>query len=280
MGSEPIMWVRANGGQYVPPQITRPGPDGEPVVEKLPATARPPDDHPLAGEIVRRWELMLDHCGNVNRVVYSGGASDYQVDGPNYGASLRARHRRLGWFDYGMCPLVLIKAGQLDPMYVAPEIRTGHACEKGTYSSSRPCKHTLAEEAHRKMRNAKREAKRADAFKSEVEKMAKTAADNQAQQNATMLQLVQQQSEFIKALIGGNGQWPMTRPNLTPEQYETALKVSSAPVAEAPASEDELERMLREADEPDAVPGDDAPMVSAPKPPEVPFDATSKKKGR
>lgn len=263
MASEPILWVRPN---YQPPQITRPGPDGEPIVEKLPATALPPEDHPLHGQAVRRWELMVDEAGNEVRAVYSGAAADYQVDHPNYGAAIKTRHRRRGWFPMAACPLVLVRGGLLDPGYVRSMQPGDEPCEPGTYSAKRPCPHALAEAKFRKERNTRREAKRAEAFRSETEKMAREAQKNQEKQNDTLAELVRQQGELIKALIGGGGQWPLMRPNMTAEEFEAADKARmaenaaliadqvSAQTAE-PTSDAELEAMLMgaDADEPPPV---------------------------
>lgn len=252
MASEPIMWVRAN---YQPPQITRPGPDGDPIVEKLPATAPPPDDHPLHGQPVRRWELMVDEAGNEVRAVYSGGAADYQVDHPNYGAAIKQRHRRRGWFALASCPLVLVRGGQLDAGYVRSVQPGDEPCEPGTYSAKRPCKHALAELKFRKERNTRREAKRAEAFRSETEKMAREAQKNQEKQNDTLAELVRQQGELIKHLLGGGGQWPLARPNLTAEEFEAADKERMAEAAALlaqqpgePTTDAELEAMLMGAD--------------------------------
>lgn len=276
MASEPIQWVRPN---YQPPRITRPGPDGEPIVEKFPATAKPPEDHPLFGKPVRRWELMVDDCGNVVRAVYSGGAADYQVDHPNYGAAIKARHRRGGWFPLASCPLVLARGGGgggggLDGRWLSPSIRDAEPCEPGTYSASRPCAHAQAEVKHRQQRNARREEKRADAFRSEAEKMQRAVLEQQGETNSVTTKTVQELAEMVKALIGGGGVWPMARPNLTQEEYEAELKKraetrTAAP--EAPTSDDELAKLLMDADADEAVmPGDPEPA-----PP-----TTGKKRGR
>lgn len=249
MASEPILWVR--GPQYKPPQIVRPGPDGEPVAEKLPATAQPPEDHPLAGQAVRRWELMVDEAGNRVRAAYSCAAADYQMDHPQYGAAIKLRHRNRGWFRLGHCPIVLVRSGAIDPSYLHAAIRGESPCERGTYSDRRPCPHALAEERFRQERTSRREAKRADAFRSETERLARQTQENQAAQNANIADLVRTQTELIRSLLGGGGRWPMARPHLTGEEYEAALKqraAENAAAAAEPTPDEELERLLADAD--------------------------------
>lgn len=260
MAQEPIMWVRASGAGYKPPSITRTGDDGEPIIEKFPATAPPPEDHPLYGKPVRRWELMVDAAGNLVRAVYSGGAADYQVDHPNYGAAIKGRHRKLGWFPYGACPVVLANSGMLERRLLCPDVSAGHQCEPGTYSANRPCAHAIAEAKSRKERNARKEAKRAEAFRPEAERLARAAQATQTQQNDTLIKLVEQQNAIIQALVGGGGRWPLERPALTEEEFIEADKARHADNRANPPTDDELEQMMRAAD------ADEAEPVVSPEP--------------
>jgi len=246
MASEPIMWVRA--GTYQPPQASRMGPDGELITEKFPATAQPPSDHPLAGRNVRRWEMMMDNAGNVLRVVYTGGASDYQVDHPNYGAQIKRRHRLRGWLPYSACPVALVRSGALDPNALTVKVTGQDQCAPGTYSAGKPCPHMLAEEKARKDRNRRREEARAERFRGEAEKLQRAVMQQQAENSATTADAMKTLTDVIKALIGGGGRWPLERPNLTEEGFKEALEKRAAAPVEAVADDDELARMMMDAD--------------------------------
>lgn len=251
MAQEPILWVRP--GNYKPPQFTRTNDEGEVIVEKYPATAKPPEDHPLFGKRVQRWDLMVDHCGNQVRTVYTGGAADYGVGHQNYGAPLKRRHRMLGWFPLGECPLRLVLAGELAANHVSKSLRGKPPCGPGTHSAGRPCEHALAEEQARKDRNTRVQAKIADKYKSESEKLQRAALEAQGKSNDNLTSVVENLAKTVAALVGGGG-WPAKRPNMTEEEYRAELeqrakdKIAESAASEPVADDDELSRLMMEAE--------------------------------
>lgn len=265
--SEPILWVH----KHRPPARSRIAPNGDQVVEKFPNTAPPPEEHPLFGQRVRRWELMLDPQGNVLPCVYSGGASDYEGNHPQYGRQLRRRQRRTGWMPWGACPIALRDTGSVQPRHLSPQHqdRAIRPCVNGSFGDGEdgrpgPCPHMLVEKEFRAERNRRREASRMRAFQSEADKILAQNAENLAKQGEAQTELLSTVTELIKSLTG-NGQWPFARPNMTPEEYAKAYhaaqaaaaapQAAPAPAAGEPpatgnelASDDELERLMREAD--------------------------------
>lgn len=261
MAQEPILWVRPG---YRPPSRVLPGPDGDPIVEKFPATAPPPEDHPLHGRPVQRWDRMLSNDGNVYSVPWTGAAADYSVDEAKYGRLLKARMRTLGWFPYGACPLKLVVSGELNPRFLSETVRESRPCPPGSHSPGRPCPHTVEEEAFRKARHTRREAKRAVAFKSEADRILEATKEQQAKSAADTTDVVKQLAEMVKGLIGA--QWPMTRPNMTAEEFEAELAKRAAEThaklgAPAAAGDEELAQLMKDAD------AEAASEEPAPKPP-------------
>lgn len=269
MAEEPILWVRSG---YQPP-VTPTGeyhPEtGEPIVERLPVTAPPPADHPLAGKSVKRWDRWVDSAGNVIAFVYTGGAADYDVHATNGGARKSRLRRQIGWFQWGECPLALVQAGTLHPRFLGKELRGQPACAERTYSESRPCLHARAEAARRKEVNAKVQAARTARFEDESKTILKAAQT--AQQQAAQAQEVaaQQQTAILdrlakvleQAVGGGLLKKANMAPNApddpetghavmidTPVEPEPTVSLTEVAAGEAIDKDAELARLMDEAD--------------------------------
>jgi hypothetical protein len=143
---------------------------GEPVIEKIPQRAHLGSSDYDKPELVKHvgWMLVLRHDGHEVFFKLTNAAAQENLN-ESYCHFMRAKARHFGWLNVGRCPLAAVAAGEVKREQLADRSVKGEPCPNST--SSRPCKHYIAERDARRDRNKKREAKRDAAFKPEAERM-------------------------------------------------------------------------------------------------------------
>lgn len=136
------------------------------VIEKIPGTFH------------ERWLNPAGHVvclslGNSNALA-EGGKVPYYEQTRGEKISTYVREHRAGWIPWGRCPVAMVAAQEVPERNIANrDILADHACspEPGKpFGPNNPCKHALAEQAHRQAYNNAREAEKAESYKKEAER--------------------------------------------------------------------------------------------------------------
>jgi len=171
--AEPILWAHAaESARKIPAKKFNPAtgqveqqfdPEtGEPLFEKIPQRAHDGDSDYKKPALIRgvTWIEYLRHDGHVVRVKLTNGAAHLDTD-TNYAKEKLAKARFFGWIRKGHCPLALVDMGEIKVNHIASEsVRDGKRCAAGSFGEAKWCEHYIAEEAARKVRRQKAQAKR------------------------------------------------------------------------------------------------------------------------
>lgn len=184
--AEPILWANKAGAsrtklvrKYDPEtgkmEVVIDPVTEQPLREKIPQTAHRGGsdyDDPQLDKRIRAYLHVLTHAGNEVRMRINMGAAD--VEGADfYGRERTAKMRYFGWIRVGECPIAARVAGRLQKhQIVAKDLRDAKdACEAGTCSEDRPCRHYELERDARRARQAKAQAARDATMRTEAEKL-------------------------------------------------------------------------------------------------------------
>lgn len=127
------------------------------AIEKIPGTRHERWLNP-AGVVV---SLSL---GNANAIAEDARTPYYD--------QIKAAKLGKGWIPWGRCPVAMLASQELSSRNIKCEellqLHPDPACASSRVDS--PCKHALAEQAHRKAKHERREADKAASYKAEAER--------------------------------------------------------------------------------------------------------------
>lgn len=225
---EPILWAhKADRTRSIPARRWNPKTKqmeqafdedtGQPLREKIPQrghNGKPGDyDNPELARIPR-FIHVLRHDGHCTRIPITMAAAD--ADGADFfGRFVQAKARHFGWIPVGHCPAAMLVAGLLRPQQVvSDEARKATPCAHGSYGENQHCPHFTMEDAARKERKRRLQAKTDKGFETEAQKVIKA----QQQQTSEIVTGVGNSiAEAIKALAASSAPPPAGDPPPAPE---------------------------------------------------------------
>lgn len=172
--AEPIFWatkerVRRRKVVFV---------DGKKADERLPQIGhdgKSEYDNPRTARGVRYF-MALDNAGNHFALVMTNAAAHLDHTTP-FGQERLAKARHFGWLLAKDCPISQIAAGSLAANQLMDQsIPKDTACERGTFSQDKPCKHYRAEQKMRQAEQLSLMKEKSSAYASEVDKLLSSQA--------------------------------------------------------------------------------------------------------
>ncbi len=167
---EPCFWTSTTPGYNTRDRQRTFMSGGEKVTEKYPQRGHAGDyeDRRKANGV--RFIRVVDHYGHEIFHTLTNAAAHLDHTAP-FGQYMMQKSRFLGWFMPNHCPCALLSTGELaKDQIVSAEVRSGKACEPGTYSYESQCPHSKAERAARLAKTTVAHDKRELAMKADSTK--------------------------------------------------------------------------------------------------------------
>ncbi len=160
---------------------------------------------PTALEIdgVLRWErrprtlrwAVLDKAGNIRELPLNNGTAHTNPDNP-YGLHIRREKISKGMLPLNECPL----SRREYKIHMPAELQQGTPCVSGGFSRTNPCPHMQALMEHRRAEHAKKEAIRAERYRSQESKDRELDREKQDEQTKAVVDAMQ-----LLAQLAANG---------------------------------------------------------------------------
>lgn len=220
MATDPCLWIDADRNQQEmdqnAPRRARKVADASTrtaaVYERHPqfcSLGDEPDKPGTSRRDYQRFVHVVRHDGHIVFATLTNASAHLDVN-TGYAANQRNKHRHLGWFRFGQCPLAAAMAGELKPHLIvsyaiADLVEKNHPpCQpkRDARGAAIPCEHATIEiEARRKAHNAKAFKAEAAELK-EADKAMIALAESSVASGKDTASLVSSLSALIEKLVG------------------------------------------------------------------------------